>query len=291
MKKITVHPFLFGEDKDNDGYITIDEVDQSKVPTMFPFALPDDSQGITLEKDDIAGITSLYPQPDMEEQFGAIAGVLKNRSGKGLFGVSVLALPYNSSWNFDFAISHFSGYSTGSGGQGEFYITGLPPGSYMLMVEPITENMMGFSCENIGLAYESCDIRLGCEFYSDQGCFSGGIEPDIIEVVRGKTTEGINIVASTKDPVSNIVQTNGAFPILPYIGGNPDGGFPSSKVSKECDSGTCAGGSNEEGINSSECGGCASPEQPKNPSVFQLVLFFFISGGSLSYFLKRLGRE
>ncbi|RME01945.1 MAG: hypothetical protein D6812_07135, partial [Deltaproteobacteria bacterium] len=55
---------LVGDDENGDGHVSLSEIDFSRVPTMFPFALPDDALANTLEPDDIAAISALYPEPD-----------------------------------------------------------------------------------------------------------------------------------------------------------------------------------------------------------------------------------
>ncbi|RME49613.1 MAG: hypothetical protein D6795_11430, partial [Deltaproteobacteria bacterium] len=55
---------LVGDDENGDGHVSLNEIDFSRVPTMFPFALPDDALANTLEPDDIAAISALYPEPD-----------------------------------------------------------------------------------------------------------------------------------------------------------------------------------------------------------------------------------
>jgi len=191
----TVHPFIFGEDENNDKFVDINETDQRKVPPMFAFALPQDFYGQTLEPDDIAAVCSLYPKCSFEEQFGAISGSVSNRTGAPLFGASVAALQYDSSGDeIITAVSALSGYSTGSDGDGEFFISGLPPGEYILYVEPVTEKNMSFECDNIGLAFSECDTLFQCEIFSDLSCYEGGGEIHFLDIVAGNTLNSIDII-------------------------------------------------------------------------------------------------
>jgi len=231
----TVNPFfLFGEDQNGDNRINLDEVDQSKIPTMYPFAFPDDRLGKTLEPDDIAAISTLYPEIDIEKQFGAISGTLKNRNKQGIFGGSVVALKLDTSKkNITAAISVMSGYYSGQGGMGEFLISGLPKGNYRIYTEPVRLETMVMDCENIGLMYSECETDFTCEFFSDLDCRTGYESAEILTVVPGQTQTNLTIIAGSRDPETSHSDITGAFPHLPYINGSPNGGFPDEKTKPE----------------------------------------------------------
>jgi hypothetical protein len=94
---------------------------------MFPIAMsPGTVAERVLHPDDAAGISDLYPTPEAIEQTGAIVGrVTKN--GQGLPGAHVVAF----SPEHDVVVGNFA-LNT----QGEFVIARLPPGPYVLRVEP-----------------------------------------------------------------------------------------------------------------------------------------------------------
>jgi hypothetical protein len=97
---------------------------------MFPIAM---SSGTiaerTLHADDIAGVSDLYPAPGAVDATGSIVGrVTKN--GHGVLGAHVIA--FNPEANV--LIGNFT-LNT----QGEFVIARLPPGPYVLRVEPLDD--------------------------------------------------------------------------------------------------------------------------------------------------------
>jgi hypothetical protein len=98
--------------------------------TMFPLAFGPGSQPHrTLQADDIAGISDLYPQENFEDTSGSISGRV-TRNGSGLFGAHVVAFnPESGSLVGNFSLSE----------NGEFSIAGLAPGPYVLRVEPIDD--------------------------------------------------------------------------------------------------------------------------------------------------------
>lgn len=97
---------------------------------MFPIAM---SSGTiaerTLHPDDIAGISDLYPTDAVLNGTGAIVGRV-TRNGQGVLGAHVLAFNPESG----VLIANFS-----LNPQGEFVIARLPPGPYVLRVEPVDD--------------------------------------------------------------------------------------------------------------------------------------------------------
>ena len=97
---------------------------------MFPIAM---SSGTIAERvlhaDDIAGISDLYPGPSVIAGTGSIVGrVTKN--GQGVVGAHVIAFnPETGVLIGNFALN----------AQGDFVIARLPPGPYVLRVEPVDD--------------------------------------------------------------------------------------------------------------------------------------------------------
>lgn len=97
---------------------------------MFPIAM---SSGAIAERvlhaDDVAGISDLYPTPRVQAATGAILGrVTKN--GRGVLGAHVVAFnPETGELIGNFTLNM----------QGEFVIARLPPGPYVLRVEPLDD--------------------------------------------------------------------------------------------------------------------------------------------------------
>jgi len=97
---------------------------------MFPIAM---SSGTIAERvlhaDDIAGISDLYPGPSIVAETGSIVGrVTKN--GEGVVGAHIVAFnPETADLIGNFALNSL----------GEFVIARLPPGPYVLRVEPVDD--------------------------------------------------------------------------------------------------------------------------------------------------------
>ena len=97
---------------------------------MFPIAMsPGTIAERTLHPDDIAGISDLYPTAAVLADTGAIVGRV-TRNGQGLLGAHVVAFnPENGVLIASFSLNL----------QGEFVIARLPPGPYVLRVEPVDD--------------------------------------------------------------------------------------------------------------------------------------------------------
>lgn len=97
---------------------------------MFPIAM---SSGAIAERvlhaDDIAGISDLYPEPSVIIDTGSIVGrVTKN--GEGVAGAHIIAFnPETGVLIGNFALNS----------RGDFVIARLPPGPYVLRVEPLDD--------------------------------------------------------------------------------------------------------------------------------------------------------
>jgi hypothetical protein len=97
---------------------------------MFPIAMAAGSiADRSLQPDDIAGVSELYPETGFRDESGSIGGrVTKN--GAGLAGAHVVAFSAASG-------ALVSGFALNE--QGEFAITGLEPGPYIVRVEPLDD--------------------------------------------------------------------------------------------------------------------------------------------------------
>jgi hypothetical protein len=97
---------------------------------MFPIAMsPGTIAERTLHDDDIAGISDLYPANGAAGATGAIVGRV-TRDGQGVLGAHVVAFnPESGALISTFALN----------ASGDFVIARLPPGPYVLRVEPLDD--------------------------------------------------------------------------------------------------------------------------------------------------------
>lgn len=114
-------------------------LDELLVPTMYPFALADDSKGRTLEPDDVAAISEGYPEPSFATSFGVISGTVKDAQNAPVFGAVVYAMNVETGD----IVSRFSGHESGLNGNGDFIMRGVPPGKYVIGVERVLTNNLG----------------------------------------------------------------------------------------------------------------------------------------------------
>jgi hypothetical protein len=97
---------------------------------MFPIAMSSGAIGDRqLQRDDIAGISDLYPAPGFADTTGSISGfVTKNE--QGVFGAHVVAFNLETGA----LVGNFTLDSDGS-----FVIAGLDPGRHVVRVEPLDD--------------------------------------------------------------------------------------------------------------------------------------------------------
>lgn len=97
---------------------------------MFPISLGRGSvQDRTLQPDDVAGVSDLYPDANYRQETGAVRGrVLHN--GRPVLGAHVVAFNPQTG-------GLIGGFSIGAGG--EFQIAGLTPGAHVIRVEPLDD--------------------------------------------------------------------------------------------------------------------------------------------------------
>jgi matrixin len=97
---------------------------------MFPFAFDPGNIALrALRADDIAGVSSIYPDGGFATATGAIEGRVA-LAGAGLYGAHVLALNVTTG-------TLVGGFSLTR--NGDFRIAGLEPGRYVLRAEPIDD--------------------------------------------------------------------------------------------------------------------------------------------------------
>ncbi len=102
----------------------------AKAAVMFPIAF---SAGNTLDRtlqpDDIAGISDLYPSSGFTSATGSITGAV-TKNGKGVFGAHVVAFSPSGGT----LVGNFTQDTSGS-----FTVSGLAPGPVILRVEPVDD--------------------------------------------------------------------------------------------------------------------------------------------------------
>lgn len=145
-----------------------------KRAVMFPIAYPRGSiLDRTIEADDVAGITDIYGTSQATNELGAIAGRV-TLNGSGVFGAHVTA--FNSATG-----ELVSGFTLNN--QGEFVISSLPPGVYIVRVEPLDDaDVDGFFDEDT-----PPNLNFRVSYYTKQVAVPRGGSSGSIEIkVRAK---------------------------------------------------------------------------------------------------------
>ena len=159
------------------------------IETMYPFVFFGvDQLSRTPDKDDIAILSTLYPEPDFFATTGTITGTVSIRE-KELSGVNVIAR--NLADPFGDAASAISGnFTQGSPPNGTYTINGLTPGAeYAVFVDGIL--LGGFSTPP-RLALPGPE-----EFHNAVGNESGTDDPlafDAVTVVAGSPSDDIDVI-------------------------------------------------------------------------------------------------
>jgi hypothetical protein len=105
----------------------------AEVPTMHPFAIVTTDRQ-TLEPDDVASLSELYPEPNFTTSTGTITGtVTRCGSGDPVLGANVRAI---NAANPAIQLSRITGFDGNT--DGSYTINGVPPGDYEVVVEPLS---------------------------------------------------------------------------------------------------------------------------------------------------------
>lgn len=145
-----------------------------KRAVMFPIAYPRGSiEDRTLEADDIAGLGEVYASSATTRNLGAIRGRV-TLGGQGLFGAHVVALNVQSG-------ALVAGFSLTD--RGDFVISGLEPGLYVVRVEPLDD------ADADSFFDEDTEIEIG---------FRPGYFPRLVGVPPGGAGEAIVITVTAK---------------------------------------------------------------------------------------------
>ena len=166
------------------------------IPTMYPYTNPvDDTYGRTLETDDVAGISWLYPEttnaPPYQIPFGSDTGRLRGRASyRGQIPLTAVHVRAVNADNTDIQVAGLTGFA--ADGTGAFEIPGLAPGRYYLVAESIDgrDDITSANIEDDGIG---CCILEG---------FADIAAPQTTTVAAGGTVSGFQFDIPTL-PLAN----------------------------------------------------------------------------------------
>ncbi|MGI6457966.1 MAG: hypothetical protein ACOX5R_20425 [bacterium] len=185
--------FAFDEDPDNDRFI----------PVMFPLAPREVKNPQGLSADDKMTIASLYQSDDFYDDLGGIFGTVTRPDGTAVQGANVVAVNVEQPYTLAYSVvSDLSQSQTG-----EFQLSGIQPGNYVLYIEPIHPEFHGLSGVGPFSDHEDSPSFINPvikEYYNSdrESGSSTGDDPEdqvIIEVNAGEEITNIHFVSNEDD--------------------------------------------------------------------------------------------
>ncbi|MCA9425405.1 MAG: matrixin family metalloprotease [Candidatus Omnitrophica bacterium] len=155
----------------------VEEPISIRYPTLFPYLYSGDTQARSLEQDDIAGVTELYPHDEFNDKYnGSISGRVTmpnpdpDEAPIPLFGVDIIAYQNGAPV-----------VSTITRTNGVYRMYGVPAGEYILRAQVI-------SPANTGLIQEVA-LNFQSEYYPAAGLTS---DASAITVIAGRRRSNLN---------------------------------------------------------------------------------------------------
>jgi hypothetical protein len=163
-------------------------LDHSPILTasMFPYVDAGNTAGRQLERDDLAGMWSLYGGP---QGLGRIAGHVTTNTGRAVFGAHVVAVDASGVIQV--------GAVTDQNGQ--FLLSSLPGGDYQVYAEPLDQPFTGGNL--ISDYFHAAGYPLQTAFLTT---FAGGnAAPAVVHVAAGGAGSLPSLVVDAKSPKLN----------------------------------------------------------------------------------------
>jgi hypothetical protein len=182
--------------------------------TMYPLVVNSGQQNLTA--DDIAAISNLYPIVGYAATVGSISGTVRHPTSGILSGVNVIAMNSITGQSYSTVVDYFSGGKSGFDNAppaaGTYTISGLPPGSYYVRIEPVNANFTGGS--SVASYNTPRNTSITHEWYNG-GNESGDMLLDDINqhtavvVAPAVTTTGIDFIENESATISSLTYHDG----------------------------------------------------------------------------------
>ncbi|MDP2209853.1 MAG: T9SS type A sorting domain-containing protein [Bacteroidota bacterium] len=185
------------------------------IPTMYPTATDDDVSLASLNPDDIAAVSFLYPEPSFAASTGKISGTAVRFDNSVVRGANVVAISTTDSlMNQISTVTDYFVQNTGA-----YTIHGLSAGNYFIKIEPVIPSFTGGSSvgpyaeDGSGISFINPVLA---EYYNGQNESHDPLIDSVnarvsVSVNVGLTTSGINILANKvpDQPLTNILEYHG----------------------------------------------------------------------------------
>lgn len=185
------------------------------IPTMYPTATDDDVSLASLNPDDIAAVSFLYPEPSFTTTTGKISGTAVRFDNSVVRGANVVAI--SATDELMNQISTVTDYFVQS--TGDYTIHGLSAGNYFIKIEPVNPSFTGGSSvgpyaeDGNGISFINPVLA---EFYNGQNESHDPLIDSVnarvaVSVSTGLVTSGINFLANKvpDQPLTNILEYHG----------------------------------------------------------------------------------
>ena len=183
-------------------------------PTMNPFNHSDDSgEAQSLEPDDIAGVSFLYPAVGYQDSVGSIAGQVRDFDQQPLFGTHIKAENLDTGELF----STISGAAPSAATVGHYRLHGLTPGRYRLSLAPIAG---AINEENFGGVFTDFATGFPTEFYDNA---RADTYARILDLTAAQHIDDVDFITDFAVPgypfilpialVTNTPDTQGPYPV------------------------------------------------------------------------------
>lgn len=182
--------------------------------TMYPIV--ESGLQSVLRPDDTAAIAALYPTPAFISMTGSISGRVSSPGGTPLSGVDVIAIDSVTGATYTTVTDYFSGpgfrFDNKPAASGAYTISGLPPGTYFVRIEPIRPEF------NAGSSIASYDTAINTGILPEwhNGSSEGGDllndnsnDKTSVTITAGATTRNIDFVTNESTTVTEFQHSNG----------------------------------------------------------------------------------
>ncbi|MCC7437982.1 MAG: choice-of-anchor D domain-containing protein [Armatimonadetes bacterium] len=182
--------------------------------TMYPSI--ESLEQKTLEAEDVATVSLLYPTPAYLASVGFISGTVRTGGNAKVSGVCVIAVDTATGNAYSTIVDYYSGghpaFENPPAANGTFTISGLPPGYYAVRIEPVIEAFKQGS--SIASYSTPINTNTAMEWYNNPGesadlLLDNWNDFTVVRVQAGDTTKNIAILTNQSTLVTDVAHYQG----------------------------------------------------------------------------------